>query len=181
MMNRDRAFKIEDRKSKFLDAYDQLLAHGYDVEKRPIYDTSDYAYKCWQSCISHGKYLVKKGQQSWLASIGVNPEEIKIMAPKNKAHRQARKNVNYSHTSSRFYDSRAWKELRYEVLREGAGACCCCGARASDGLRIHVDHIKPRSKYPELQLNKSNLQILCEDCNYGKSNYYNDDWRVKMG
>jgi len=82
--------------------------------------------------------------------------------------------------TERFYNSLEWKELRYEVLRENAGSCVCCGARASDGVRIHVDHIKPRSKYPELQLDKGNLQVLCEDCNFGKSNYYADDWRVKM-
>lgn len=82
--------------------------------------------------------------------------------------------------TQKFYASQEWKELRYEVLRNSGGACCCCGGRASDGLRIHVDHIKPRSKYPELQLDISNLQVLCEDCNFGKSNYYADDWRVKM-
>ena len=82
--------------------------------------------------------------------------------------------------TQRFYKSQAWKEARYAVLRRDAGACSCCGARASDGVRLHVDHIKPRSKYPELQLDITNLQILCEDCNFGKSNYYNDDWRVKM-
>lgn len=83
--------------------------------------------------------------------------------------------------TTKFYNSRAWRELRYKVLRDFGGSCSCCGARASDGVRIHVDHIKPRSKYPELQLDKANLQVLCEDCNFGKSNYYNDDWRVKMG
>jgi hypothetical protein len=42
---------------------------------------------------------------------------------------------------------------------------------------MHVDHIKPRSKYPDLELSRQNLQVLCEDCNLGKSNKYEDDWR----
>ena len=33
---------------------------------------------------------------------------------------------------------------------------------------IHVDHIKPRSKYPKLALDQSNLQPLCETCNLKK-------------
>ena len=44
--------------------------------------------------------------------------------------------------------------------------------------RIHVDHIKPRSKYPELELDINNLQVLCEDCNIGKSNIDETDWRT---
>ena len=45
------------------------------------------------------------------------------------------------------------------------------------GIILHVDHIKPRSKYPELELDITNLQILCEDDNLGKSNRYETDYR----
>lgn len=47
--------------------------------------------------------------------------------------------------------------------------------------KLHVDHIKPRSKYPELQLTLSNLQVLCHDCNMGKSAWDETDWREKEG
>lgn len=79
-----------------------------------------------------------------------------------------------------FYKSKAWLDLRYMALRNSDGRCECCGATAQDGVKIHVDHIKPRSKFPELALKLNNLQVLCDDCNYGKSNYYNDDWRNKF-
>ena len=46
-----------------------------------------------------------------------------------------------------------------------------------DGAKMHVDHIKPRSKYPRLELDFDNLQVLCEDCNLGKSNRYKVDLR----
>jgi len=82
--------------------------------------------------------------------------------------------------TDKFYASRAWKEVRYLVLRRDGAICACCGAKASDGVCMWVDHIKPRSVYPELQLDPENMQVLCDDCNQGKSNYYNDDWRVKM-
>ena len=42
---------------------------------------------------------------------------------------------------------------------------------------MNVDHIKPRKKYPELALDKSNLQVLCEECNHGKGNWDETDWR----
>lgn len=53
----------------------------------------------------------------------------------------------------------------------------CCGATPKDGVKMHVDHIKPKSKYPELALEFSNMQVLCDPCNMGKSNIYDTDWR----
>ena len=40
-----------------------------------------------------------------------------------------------------------------------------------------VDHIKPRSRYPALELTLTNLQVLCNDCNMGKSNDDETDFR----
>lgn len=44
---------------------------------------------------------------------------------------------------------------------------------------MHVDHIKPRSKYPKEELNPKNLQVLCPNCNYSKSNVVKNDYRTK--
>jgi 5-methylcytosine-specific restriction endonuclease McrA len=52
-----------------------------------------------------------------------------------------------------------------------------CGTAPTPGKPLHVDHIKPRSKYPELEYEISNLQILCDDCNLGKGNRDEIDWR----
>ena len=76
-----------------------------------------------------------------------------------------------------FYLSHEWRELRYRALREQGGRCCLCGRSAKDGIKLHVDHIKPRSKFPQLALEITNLQVLCEDCNIGKSNTDDVDWR----
>lgn len=75
-----------------------------------------------------------------------------------------------------FYKSRAWRELRYEALKLCGRKCACCGAEPPY-IVLHVDHIKPRSKHPELELDINNLQILCEDCNLGKSNNDEIDYR----
>lgn len=72
-----------------------------------------------------------------------------------------------------FYESREWRELRYRVLRKSAFKCAACGAKGESTI-LHVDHVKPRSKHPELELDEANLQVLCEDCNLGKSNLYED-------
>lgn len=76
-----------------------------------------------------------------------------------------------------FYETREWRELRYKALVKYGPTCQCCGATRGNGVVIHVDHIKPRSKFPKLQLELSNMQILCADCNLGKSNKDATDWR----
>lgn len=77
-----------------------------------------------------------------------------------------------------FYRSDAWRRLRYRVLLKYGSRCQCCGA-SPPFVDIHVDHIKPASKYPELMLDFDNLQVLCLDCNFGKSNVYETDHRQK--
>lgn len=80
-------------------------------------------------------------------------------------------------TADDFLTSYAWRSLRMRVLVNLGARCGCCGATAKDGKRIHVDHIKPRRQFPELALVESNLQVLCEDCNHGKGNWDQTDWR----
>ena len=76
-----------------------------------------------------------------------------------------------------FYESREWLNLRYRVLKEHGAKCMLCNATRSNGLRMHVDHIKPRSKHPELELDFDNMQVLCERCNIGKGNTDDSDFR----
>lgn len=54
-----------------------------------------------------------------------------------------------------------------------------CGRNPIDhGVTLHIDHKKPRSRFPELALVETNLQVLCEDCNLGKLNFDTIDWTV---
>jgi len=76
-----------------------------------------------------------------------------------------------------FYDSPEWLAARYEVLKASRGRCSCCGEGPTQENPLHVDHIKPRSKFPELALAIANLQVLCKRCNLGKSNVDDTDWR----
>ncbi len=78
-----------------------------------------------------------------------------------------------------FYSTPQWLKVRYEVLAEHfkkhGHTCLCCKHRF---VPLHVDHVKPRSMYPALALDKSNLQVLCDKCNRGKSNRDETDFRV---
>lgn len=76
-----------------------------------------------------------------------------------------------------FYSSWEWKRVRYEALKKYGAKCMLCGATAEDGAKICVDHIKPRSRFPELQFDVNNLQVLCNDCNMGKGAWDETDWR----
>ncbi len=112
--------------------------------------------------------------------------------PRKSAHAERHANIKGTHTRGKsrraalpkgdgFYTTPEWRRLRYSVLRASDGRCECCGARPSPSKPLHVDHIKPRSRFPELALVRSNLQVLCEDCNLGKGNSDTRDWRDQQG
>jgi 5-methylcytosine-specific restriction endonuclease McrA len=86
-----------------------------------------------------------------------------------------------------FYKSWEWRTLRMEVLKEQGRSCQCCGSEpgmttaAGDPVSICVDHIKPLSKFWNLRLDKKNLQVLCDECNQGKGNWDQTDFRAPAG
>lgn len=95
--------------------------------------------------------------------------------------RLTKRNIPYKRIplcdTAAFYESREWRELRYQIIKKYGRKCQACYAV---NVRIHVDHIKPISLFPELKLDQDNLQILCADCNLGKSNKDCTDWRPKL-
>lgn len=78
-----------------------------------------------------------------------------------------------------FYSSKEWASVRYAALLRADGRCACCGASRNDGAVMHVDHIKPRSKFPHLSLDLENLQVLCNLCNMAKSNVDMTKWATR--
>lgn len=76
-----------------------------------------------------------------------------------------------------FYSSQAWRKARFLALKNSNGRCALCGSLPGKDP-LHVDHIKPRSLFPALALDPANLQVLCRDCNLGKSNTDCTDWRA---
>ena len=74
-----------------------------------------------------------------------------------------------------FYLTPEWYTLRCKILRMYGSKCMKCGSVKN----IAVDHIKPRSLYPDLALCEDNMQVLCRRCNSSKSNRHETDYRNK--
>lgn len=112
------------------------------------------------------------------ALLKADKKEIK---PRSKP-RNARKGVPTKVNKENFYSSWQWKELRFQVLKLQGRACQCCGATAGTRdatgkpVKIVVDHIKPISKFWELRLQRTNLQVLCDECNMGKGAWDETDF-----
>lgn len=79
--------------------------------------------------------------------------------------------------SDDFLQSFEWRRLRLKIIKKYGATCQCCGASPQTGAVINVDHIKPRKFFPNLALDENNLQVLCNDCNHGKGNWDETDWR----
>jgi len=79
-------------------------------------------------------------------------------------HRVDRQQQEYE----RFYLTADWRELRMRVIARDGNLCSCCNQPIQYANDVTVDHIKPRSRYPELALALSNLQVLCRRCNSSK-------------
>ncbi len=60
-------------------------------------------------------------------------------------------------------------KIRIDVLQRDGRRCRACGATADDAT-LHIDHIIPISRGGLTEM--SNLQVLCQSCNLGKSNRF---------
>ena len=65
--------------------------------------------------------------------------------------------------------------LRYRVLERDNGRCQACGRSRTDGVQLHMDHIVPYSLGGLTVF--ENLQSLCGECNLGKGNRSDRDFR----
>lgn len=60
----------------------------------------------------------------------------------------------------------AYLRLRFEVFRRDGFACQYCGRTAKEDIKLHIDHILPKSKGGSLSMD--NLITACYECNEGK-------------
>jgi 5-methylcytosine-specific restriction endonuclease McrA len=70
-----------------------------------------------------------------------------------------------------------YRKIRYRTFLKYGQICMVCFTKGEEHNPIHCDHIKPRSRFPELSLDPHNMQVLCLECNYGKGNWDETDWR----
>ena len=98
-------------------------------------------------------------------------------AKKTSAVRPAQKVVNSFVKTDDFLSTYEWRKVRMIALKKYGARCQCCGATPATGAVMNVDHIKPRKLFPDLALDVDNLQVLCHECNHGKGNWDQTDWR----
>lgn len=110
----------------------------------------------------------------WTIKNPKSTEELQKEVIKKRKEKKTLRKIG----KSNFYETKEWQALRYATIRRYERKCMVC---FRSNLELHVDHIKPISKFPELALNAENLQILCRDCNLGKSNTDSIDWRPNDG
>lgn len=134
-------------------------------------------------------YPLGKGWKDRCENILLNEEQEKEFRENDMEHRKNKLPVPFTQRNimsdsaildKSFYSSKEWRSLRYSALRRSDGRCMCCGRNtAKHGVVLHVDHIVPRSVDPSRALMLENLQVLCEDCNLGKSNTDEITWNNK--
>ena len=100
------------------------------------------------------------------------PQRLRDEAPKTRKTRGAAKN---------FYQTAAWKRARFAAFEHYGRRCMCCGWHPDMGGTNYlvVDHIASRRLRPDLELERSNLQVLCNECNLGKGSYSRTDFRAE--
>ena len=86
--------------------------------------------------------------------------------------RQMKKEAEYK-ASAKYQRSQVTESVRYNVMRRDGFRCTICGRDASDGVKLHIDHIVPVSKGGKSTMD--NLRTLCEECNRGKRDKYDEN------
>jgi len=111
----------------------------------------------------YSQYPYNRHFKSWnnaLESFVIWANNEEIIAPENKS--EASKHRKTGRDPS--------LRLRFRVMQRDNFTCKQCGASpAKDpAVELHIDHVTPWSKGGDTIY--ENLQTLCSDCNYGKSN-----------
>jgi len=164
--------------ASFCSVYCKIKFVPNEPKKKPtVFVDPDFKRKCELKAARRREALQRKlskkkekRKQKKFDSLSLSQAKATIIELRNALGR-----VNSKRSKGNdFYKSEAWREVRYRVLKRHGRICALC--KVTDSV-FHVDHIKPRSKFPDLELNESNLQVLCADCNLGKSNKDDTDWR----
>lgn len=119
---------------------------------------------------SYPKGYIEESQAPSIINHLVDGKWVEIEAKKENWVKDKKK----IHGKIDFYLSKEWLRLRKRILKKYGRICMKCGQE--EGV-IQIDHIKPRSKYPELELVFDNMQVLCMPCNMKKSNKNENDYR----
>ena len=63
-----------------------------------------------------------------------------------------------------FYNSKYWRGLSAEIIKENHGECAMCRAVKKLTPATLVHHVQHLREHPELAYERGNLMPLCHDC-----------------
>lgn len=166
----------------------QFMCARRIVREKVVLDPNTHLRRVWCSyCI---QFLFFSDQKECLNHISshsqttllkpIPPSYLKMREDHKKAMEVKRyppKTITPVDSTISFYETKRWKYLRARAIRIYGKKCRKC---ALETQFVHVDHIKPRSLYPELQWNFNNLQVLCKRCNLEKSNLHDTNYEGNL-
>ena len=112
------------------------------------------------------EYISPKGRNVYRKKTVIHTEDVRKALENISKQREYKQQKEYQRNLMT-------PALRYDIMRRDGFRCVLCGARAAEGAKLHVDHIKPIAKGGKTEA--SNLRTLCDRCNLGKSDKY-DQW-----
>jgi 5-methylcytosine-specific restriction endonuclease McrA len=65
--------------------------------------------------------------------------------------------------------------VKSSIVRETSGKCAYCESKITHVYWGDVEHIKPKTRFPELRLKYDNLTFACAICNNNKAEYWSDE------
>lgn len=69
----------------------------------------------------------------------------------------------------------AHPDVKYAIAVETAGKCAYCESKVLAITYGHIEHMKPKARYPESTFDWHNLTLACDICNNNKSDDFDED------
>ncbi len=64
----------------------------------------------------------------------------------------------------RIYGIAEWAEFRRQICERDGHKCRRCGKSTTRKRGMHIHHIRPVERYPELIMDESNAVLMCRRC-----------------
>ena len=107
------------------------------------------------------KFKNKKQLTSEEANSIIPPSLVEPKKPRGKEKVHYVNSKEFEEEIQKFYNSEEWKKLRTEVFTRDNFTCQDCNKY---GGYLEANHIKARSRHPDLKLVASNIETLCKPC-----------------
>jgi len=129
----------------------------------------------WARLKEHGIVLQEFGNHRLKPGRIFSLEHRKNLSKAHTGRWEGDKNPNWKggvhHQNLKARATGEYKQWRIAALAAKGNRCECCGVEQDTvcnccgvKIRLHVHHIKPFSKYPELRYEPLNAEVLCPRC-----------------